>query len=558
MTFMRWLIVDILHNLIYLLKSFFFRCFLSYEVSRLYSSRPTSYHKNQRKKFSIFSGKAGYARCLILFLPFSLNAEDLFLKTRLSSLDPLSVAEHLAFYELYSATEEGQKSLAHAWHLLSGGKLSKSMTLPVVDIQGIISLVARQNFEAPAKLTNEQLIAIEDLSQHLPNRFLKGHQIWTRQQVLGLEPHEIDLGRGLLIEQFDENVEEIRQYEAGLDLMALQILARLPQDATPEDQIREINRFIFQEMKFRFPPHSIYAKDIDLYTFLPSVMDSREGVCLGVSILYLCLAQRIGLPLEIITPPGHIYVRYRQGVHVINIETTARGINLPTDAYLGIDTRLLPERDIKQVIALAFINQASVAWGQNNHQKTVTLYEKARLYLKDDPLLNFFLGLNYLFIGKKKEGKELLQRFKGYTFDWQVSPETIADDYLNGYVNEEGIKTIFIHVDEKRESIIEKQNKLKQVLKKYPRFRAGLLQLAVTWLQLGRAQEASQILEQHHKIDPNSCIVEYYLSIIAAQRMDYNKAWHHLHLTEKILDQRNHKCKALRGLRDHLRRLSPE
>ena len=494
----------------------------------------------------------------LLFLPLLLHAEDLFLKTKLSSLDPLSVTEHLAFYELYPTTEEGQKSLTHAWHLLSGGKISKSVTLPTVDIQGIISLVGRQNFSPPVQLTHEQLTALEDLSQHLPNRFLKGHQIWTRAQLLELEPHEVDLSRGLLIEQFEEDVEKIRQYEAGLDLMALQILARLPQDATPEDQICEMNRFVFQEMKFRFPPHSLYAKDIDLYTFLPSVMDSREGVCLGVSILYLSLAQRIGLPLEVITPPGHIYVRYRQGATVINIETTARGINLPTDAYLGIDTRLLTERDIKQVIALAFMNQASVFWGQNDYQKTVSLYEKARHYLQDDPLLNFFLGLNYLFIGKKKEGKAILQQFKGYTFDWQVSPETIADDYLHGQVDEEGIQAIFFHVDEKRESIIEKQNQLKKVLKKYPRFRAGLLQLAVTWLQLGRSQEAAEVLEKHHRIDPHSSIVEYYLSIIATQRMDYNKAWHHLHLAEKLLLNRHHTCKALRGLRDHLRRLSPE
>lgn len=498
---------------------------------------------------------------LLFLLPILLFGDNLFLKTRLSSLDPLSVAEHLAFYELYPDSDEGKKALAHAWHLLAGGKVTPQGiqgTLPPIDIQAIISLVTRQNFEKTIQLSSQQLRAIEELGARLPNRFLKGHQIWTREQLLLLEPHEVDLGRGLLIEQFDENVDDIRQYEAGLDLMALQILARLPQDASPEDYIREINRFIFQEMKFRFPPHSIYAKDIDLYTFLPSVMDSREGVCLGVSILYLCLAQRMGLPLEIITPPGHIYVRYRRGVRVINIETTARGIDLPSETYLGIDTRRLEERNIKDVIALAFINQASVAWGQNNHLKAVELYEKARLYLRNDPLLSLFLGLNYLFIGKTSEGKKLLEPLQDFTFDWSVSPETIPEDYLSGRIDHEGIKTIFVHVDEKRESIIEKQKQLKAVLKKYPRFRAGLLQLAVSWLQLGRSQEALEVLESYHRLDPTNCVVEYYLSIIALQRMDYNKSWTHLKLTENILDHRNHKCKALRGLRDHLRRLSPE
>ena len=127
-------------------------------------------------------------------------------------------------------------------------------------------------------------------------------------------------------------------------------LARLPIHATDEEKIRAISHFIFHEKRFRFPPHSLYAKDIDTYTFLSSVLDSRLGVCLGVSILYLSIAERLDLPLEIITPPGHIYIRYRKGEEIQNIETTARGIHLPNRAYLGINTRKLQERNKKQVI----------------------------------------------------------------------------------------------------------------------------------------------------------------------------------------------------------------
>ncbi len=490
-----------------------------------------------------------------------LSASDLSLQALIGGLDPLSVSQHLAFYELYPETAEGKQALSHAWNLLSGGKVklkNPNITLPLLDVQGMISMVTRQPFDPPVTLTEEQLQAIDAIAARLANRKLKGFQIWTKAELLGLSPEETDLGRGLLIEQFDERKEEIRQYEAGLDLMTLQILARLPQSATSYDKIREVNRFIFEEMRFRFPPHSIYAKDIDLYTFLPSVMDSREGVCLGVSILYLCLAQRIGLPLEIITPPGHIYVRYREGVKVINIETTARGINLPSDTYLGIDTRRLQQRDLKEVIGLAYINQASVAWGQNNHELTVQLYEKALRYLPDDPLLKMFLGFNYLFVGKKAEGKKLLEPLKGYTFDYAVSAETIPEDYLEGRVDAEGIKMIFLHVDETRTSIIEKQKSLEKIVAKYPRFRAGILQLAVTWLQLGRASEAKELLEKYHQIDPSHSVVEYYLSILSLQRYDYNLAWKFLKSTESILSMRDHTCKALRGLKNHLKRLSPE
>lgn len=483
------------------------------------------------------------------------------LKSLLSSLDPLSVSQHLAFYELYPQTDEGKKALSHAWQLLNQSHVkidTPKLTVPSLDIQAVISLVTRQPFDNPIILNEEQLQVIEQISGSLHNRKIKGHHIWTKAELLALDPEDVDLSRGLLINQFDEKKEEIRQYEANLDLMALQILARLPQTALPQDKIREINRFIFQEMKFRFPPHSIYAKDIDLYTFLPSVLDSREGVCLGVSILYLSLAQRIGLPLEIITPPGHIYIRYREGIRITNIETTARGINMPSETYLGIDTRQLQQRNIKEVIGLAYVNQASVAWGQGNHELTIQLYEKALPYLPNDPLINMFLGFNFLFVGKKAEAKKLLTPLKNFTFDYAVSPESIPEDYLNGRVDSEGIKAVFTHVDESRTSIINKQKQLEKVIKRYPRFRAGLLQLAVTWLQLGRASEAREILEKYHAIDPNNCVVEYYLSILCLQRFDYNQAWSYLKKTETLLKSREHKCKALRGVRDGLRRVCPQ
>lgn len=39
-----------------------------------------------------------------------------------STLDPTSVAQHFAFYELYPKTAEGKGALKHAWALLSGGR----------------------------------------------------------------------------------------------------------------------------------------------------------------------------------------------------------------------------------------------------------------------------------------------------------------------------------------------------------------------------------------------------------------------------------------------------
>ena len=356
-----------------------------------------------------------------------------------------------------------------------------------------------------------------------------------------------------------ESKQKIMSYEASLDLMALQILARLDPEAKPLEKIRAINDYVFSEMRFRFPPHSLLAKEIDVYTFLPSVLDSRRGVCLGVSILYLTLAQRLDLSLETITPPGHIYVRYvGDDGEILNIETTARGIDVPSERYLGIDTKDLQKRNVREVIGLAFMNQAAVSWHNKDPKKAVELYEKARPFLGDDHLLNMFLGFNYLFLGKETEGKKLLEKVKGVIPSYAVSAETVSEDYLAGLADAEGIEAVFSEVDETRASILEKQKKLKEVVAKFPRFRQAILHLAVTWLQIGREKEALPVLERYNEIHPTDPTVNYYLSAIHFQRHNFNQAWKYLKSAEKIVHAKDHEPQALEELRDALQRVCPE
>ncbi|MBM3184489.1 MAG: hypothetical protein FJZ64_04210, partial [Chlamydiae bacterium] len=423
-----------------------------------------------------------------------------------SSLDPTSVAQHFAFYELYPETNEGREALKHAWSLLNRGETMDPLdfTLPGTDLQPILSLVNRSSGE-DAPILNESLLrVIEKLSSHLNNRKLQGFGLWDSDKILQLPSDQMDLARGLLVAELGiEAKGKIQSYEASLDLMALQILARLKPNATHLEKIRAINDYIFSEMRFRFPPHSLYAKEIDAYTFLPSVLDKRRGVCLGVSILYLCLGQRIGLPLEAITPPGHIFVRFvDENKNITNIETTARGIDVPTELYLGVETSKLQSRSIRECIGLAFMNQAAVSWHKGDPQTAVSLYEKAKPFLENDYLLNLFLGFNYLFIGKEEEGRELLQKTVGKAPEHVLMGDTIAEDYLSGLVNHEGISAVFLEVDETRDSILEKQKNLLTILEKYPKFRQGTFQLAITWMQLGREKEALPILERYVTMNP--------------------------------------------------------
>jgi tetratricopeptide (TPR) repeat protein len=493
-------------------------------------------------------------------LPLSLFASPL--TALYSTLDPTSVAQHFAFYELYPKTPEGRQALLHAWELLSGGcaDCDPELILPTLDVKPIIALVNRSAEENAPLLNEEQLAVIEKLSRHLGNRQLKGFGLWSQEEILKLSADQIDLSRGLLVAEMGQDAKQkIRSYEASLDLMALQILARLSPQATPKEKIRAINDYVFSEMRFRFPPHSLYAKEIDVYTFLPSVLDGRRGVCLGVSILYLSLAQRLDLTLEAITPPGHIYVRYvDENGEILNIETTARGIDVPSEMYLGIETRELQKRNLREVIGLAFMNQAAVSWHKEDPKTAVELYEKARPFLLDDYLLNMFLGFNYLFIGKETEGRKLLEKVKGVIPNHAITGETVTEDYLAGFTDADGIQAVFSEVNETRRSILEKRQKLEEVVAKFPRFRQGILHLAITWLQIGREKEALPILERYNELYPSDPTVNYYLSAIHFQRRNFNLAWKYLKSAEKIVHAKDHSPHALEELRAALHRVCPE
>ena len=485
---------------------------------------------------------------LFLFSSFLFSNYEEKIEVLYNSLHQESLMELLAFYHLYQGTKTGEKAYREAWKRINLHREHpvepKQLKLYSLRIQPIIALVTKEPCEKTPLLSTEELKIIDSISDHLSHHKLKGHSVWDKKDLLSLPDEEIDLARAILLHQFEkEEIDQIRSYEACLDIMAIQILSKLPKNYTDIQVLEAINQFIFHEMRYRFPPHSMWVKDVDLYTFLPSVLDSRHGVCLGVSILYLSLAQRLNLPLDIITPPGHIYLSYKMGDKTINIETTARGIDLPSETYLSINTKSLKNRSLKEVIGLNFLNAAATAWQKKVYSQAIVFYQQAQPYLKDDPLLQTFLGFNFLFVGKIEEGEALLKHVQPEKE--QVYPDTTIEDYFLKRVDIAGIQAIYQAVDETRESILDKQETLKKTLQKYPTFREGIFHLAITWLQLGRKKEALETLKQYQKIDTNNPIVAYYLATLFLQRWEYQEAYKHLTLCRTLLEKKNHSPKAL-------------
>jgi len=259
-----------------------------------------------------------------------------------------------------------------------------------------------------------------------------------------------------------------------------------------------------------------------------------------------------------ITPPGHIYVRYRSGDQIINIETTARGIHMECQRYLGVNTRSLQQRTIREVIGMAHFNQASAFWQQGNYDSALSAYQKAEPYMRGDPLLKELMGYVLLLSGKKEEGEKLLWDIKDHVPEYALVKGSIAEDYFNGFVDYDGIKTVYAKTEEDRQSILNQKEALKKVLERCPRFKSGILSLAGIWLQLHRTGEALEVLRSYIALDNGDPEAHYYMSVLSAQRLDYPKAWYHLQQAEAIAKSHQYKCKDLVDLRRELLNCCPE
>ena len=95
-----------------------------------------------------------------------------------------------------------------------------------------------------------------------------------------------------------------------LDGMAETISARLGLELEPRRIVSHINAFLFKEQGFRDNRRDYYDTR---NSFLNEVLDRKVGIPITLSIVYLDIGRRIGLPVNGVGLPGHFVVQY--GAH---------------------------------------------------------------------------------------------------------------------------------------------------------------------------------------------------------------------------------------------------
>ena len=98
---------------------------------------------------------------------------------------------------------------------------------------------------------------------------------------------------------------DMEGYQGQLLEMSSALANRLTDSMSTRDKIKTVNHYLFKEQGFKGNANDYYDPD---NTFLNRVLDRRCGIPISLSVMYLLLGKRLGLPVRGVGMPGHFLV----------------------------------------------------------------------------------------------------------------------------------------------------------------------------------------------------------------------------------------------------------
>jgi regulator of sirC expression with transglutaminase-like and TPR domain len=162
-------------------------------------------------------------------------------------------------------------------------------------------------------------------------------------QLLAGGDERIELARAcLLIAEDAYPGLDVEGYVNEVARLALRLRARLSRTAGAEEKVVELNQFLFDELGYTGNAEEYYDPR---NSYLNEVIDRRTGIPITLSVLYMELGRKIGLPLEGVSFPGHFLVRVRMRGGMLVLDPFAGGEPQSEDELRARLERVIP-RDV--------------------------------------------------------------------------------------------------------------------------------------------------------------------------------------------------------------------
>ena len=117
----------------------------------------------------------------------------------------------------------------------------------------------------------------------------------------------------------------VAAYLSRIDELAHMLRMRIGEDATVQERIAELNQFLFSDLGFSPNTENYYDPR---NSFLNEVLERRKGIPITLSVIYIELGRRIGLPLQGVSFPGHFLVKCAVSEGAVVLDPYSGGISL--------------------------------------------------------------------------------------------------------------------------------------------------------------------------------------------------------------------------------------
>lgn len=173
-------------------------------------------------------------------------------------------------------------------------------------------------------------------------------------------------------------VPETAVYREKIGVLAQEVEKRCLPSLSPTEKIFRLNTFLFEEWGL---VADTVGKDVGS-SCLTRVLDERRGSCVGITALYLCLGERLNLPLHAVLVSGHVFVRLANNGNPWNIETLRKGIMRSDSFYAEYfceqeKAACIRNLSTREFIGVCYFNLGNAYRKSGFYEDAVLKYEQA-------------------------------------------------------------------------------------------------------------------------------------------------------------------------------------
>jgi regulator of sirC expression with transglutaminase-like and TPR domain len=125
---------------------------------------------------------------------------------------------------------------------------------------------------------------------------------------------------------------DVQQVLGEVDQLQARLQRRIPTDATPLHKLRMLSQYFYRDLKFGGNVNNYYDPD---NSYISQMLHSRRGIPISLAVLWLELAQGLGLAASGVSFPGHFMLKVALPLGQVVIDPM-NGQSLSRDDFLSM------------------------------------------------------------------------------------------------------------------------------------------------------------------------------------------------------------------------------